>query len=109
MDLQEKILKQYLSLFKKPTLKSIAADTGIQMTRVFRILNGSPMKLSEYQTFRKKVAEKIGMTCLLEDLALESSIKLSPDVIRELEFMMKRKLQLWSIKNIKQENINQLA
>jgi len=59
MDIQKTILNQYLLLNKKPTFKEIASDTGIQVTRVFRLFNGSTMKLSEYQIFNRKVKEKI--------------------------------------------------
>ena len=47
-------------LNQEPTLKKIAADTGIQITRVFRLFNGSTMKLSEYQIFQHRVKEKNG-------------------------------------------------
>ncbi len=51
MSLQINMLKNYRSAFPTDTLREISNRTGIQLTRVFRLLNGSPMKLSEYETF----------------------------------------------------------
>ncbi len=99
MELQKRILEQYLNLNPSITLRKIAADTGIQMTRVFRILNGSDMKLAEYEVFRKRVTEKLGLCGVLEELAHECSISLSNESIKEIELMMKRKIQIKNLMN----------
>lgn len=97
MDLQKTILNQYTLLNGKPTLKKISEDTGIQLTRVFRIFNGSTMKLSEYQIFNKRVKEKMGLTDGLEAIAFECSLKLSPEAIKDLEVFLKRKIETWKL------------
>ncbi len=51
MSLQQNIIKDYRLAFPNDTLREIANRTGIQLTRVFRLLNGSPMKLAEYESF----------------------------------------------------------
>jgi len=61
MKLQKKVLDQYLELFGRPTLKEISNGTGIQLTRVFRLLNGRPMKLFEYEIFENLVNEKLNL------------------------------------------------
>ncbi len=94
MELQKRIIDQYLNLNPSITLRKISSDTGIQMTRVFRILNGSDMKLAEYEIFRKKVTEKLGLCGVLEELAHECSVLLSDESIKEIEMMMKRKIQI---------------
>ena len=104
MDLQMTIMNQYMLLNLKPTLKEISEDTGIQLTRVFRFLNGSTMKLSEYQVFNKKVKEKMGLTDSLEEIALECSLKLSPDAIKDLEIFLRRKIETWKLTQIQKEN-----
>jgi len=105
MDLQKRIIEQYLNLNPNITLRKISSDTGIQMTRVFRILNGSEMKIAEYEIFRKKVTDKLGLCGVLEELAHECSITLSNESIKEIEALMKRKIQ---IKNLmKQLNNSQ--
>ena len=42
---------------RNPTLRKISEDTNIQITRVFRILNGSEMKISEFEIFSSLVSQ----------------------------------------------------
>jgi methylglyoxal synthase len=98
MELQKTILNQYMLLNQGPTLKKIAADTGIQLTRVFRLFNGSTMKLSEYQIFQRKVKEMMGLTDTLEEMAFECSLKLSTEAVKDIEIFLKRKIEIWKIK-----------
>ena len=55
MSLQVRILEQYRQVFPRHTLREISHQTGIQLTRVFRLMNGSPMKLDEYENFRRVI------------------------------------------------------
>lgn len=103
MDLQMTILNQYMLLNNKPTLKQISQDTGIQLTRVFRLFNGSTMKLSEYQVFNRRVKEKMGLTDGLEAIAFECSMKLSPEAIKDLEVFLKRKIETWKLAQIQKQ------
>jgi hypothetical protein len=98
MELQKTILKQYLLLSQEPTLREISKVTGIQQTRVFRLLNGSEMKLSEYEIFHQHIKEKLGATSELEVLAGKCSQNLSLESIREIENFMSRKLAVWNLK-----------
>ncbi len=106
MELQKTILNQYMLLNNKPTLKKISADTGIQLTRVFRLFNGSTMKLSEFEIFNKKVKEKMGLTEGLEALAFECSLKLSPAAIKDLEVFLKRKIEVWKLSQIQKQPVS---
>ncbi|MGZ3787964.1 MAG: hypothetical protein ACXVLQ_05540 [Bacteriovorax sp.] len=103
MELQKIVLEQYMLLNNKPTLKKISDDTGIQLTRVFRLFNGSTMKLSEYQVFQRKVKEKMGLTDSLEAIAFDCSMKLSPAAIKEIEGYLNRKIEIWKLKQTKNE------
>jgi len=58
MKLQDHILRSYRKNFPEHTLKEIAEATGLQITRVFRILNGSEMKVSEFEAFQKALESK---------------------------------------------------
>ncbi|MBD65243.1 MAG: hypothetical protein CME62_08550 [Halobacteriovoraceae bacterium] len=53
MSLQQQVLKLYKENFPTSTLQSISDQTGIQITRVFRIFNGAEMKVTEYETFQR--------------------------------------------------------
>jgi hypothetical protein len=98
MKLQNTILKQYMLLNQNPTLKKISEETGVQQTRVFRLMNGSLMKLAEYEIFHQKVKEKMGLTNDLEALALDCFNNLSLESIQEIENFMRRKMAIWNIK-----------
>lgn len=102
---QKKLLDQYLALSEEPTLREIAAETGLQMTRVFRLLNGSAMKLSEYEIFNTLVQRKMGLEGALPSLASECMKKLSPEILKEIEGLLKRKLALWDLKQKSKEII----
>lgn len=112
MQLQKIILGQYVLLNDEPTLKRISADTGIQITRVFRLFNGATMKLSEYQIFQNKVKEKMGLTNTLEAIAFDCSLKLSPEAIKDIEVYINRKMDIWKLKQnaaVKNSTANQLT
>lgn len=94
MSLQKLVTKRYMSLHNYPTLKSISLDTGVQITRAFRILNGHSMKLSEYEVFSKSIREKMSSIGKLENLVEECSLKLSPIEIDELNAILNKKLKL---------------
>ena len=49
MGLQDFCLKKFKQFYAKKTLVELEAITGIQKTRMFRLLNGAPMKLAEYE------------------------------------------------------------
>jgi hypothetical protein len=92
MSLQKAILKQYMELSGNPTLKVISEETGVQITRVFRLFNGSVMKLNEYLIFQDLVRKKLGFDLALEGLILECRNKLSIEGIKEVEAMIRRKI-----------------
>lgn len=94
MSLQKLVTKRYMHLNKNPTLRNIAKDTGVQITRTFRILNGAPMKLSEYEIFNQRIREKMNSIGRLENLVEECSLKLSPMEIDELNALLNKKLKL---------------
>jgi len=105
MELQKKLLKQYEQTFETPTLRKMSQDSGIQLTRLFRIFNGYQMKITEYEMIRKKVLERKGLVGNIEELAFNCSTKLSLEMNQEIESFLKRKLELWNLKNLKNVNM----
>lgn len=59
MNLQKKTIERYRQLFPQDTLREVSARTGIQITRVFRLFNGKPMKVGELEAFEKTITEKL--------------------------------------------------
>jgi len=55
---QQQLLKLYRNEYPNDTFKVISKKTNIQQTRVFRIFNGSEMKLSEYEIFSNILISK---------------------------------------------------
>lgn len=54
-NIQRETIYQYQTKYPNDTLRDIASKTGIQLTRVFRIINGYEMKLKEYLSFQKSI------------------------------------------------------
>ena len=89
MTLQQRTLRQYMQLRNQPALREISNETGIQQTRVFRLLNGSRMRLDEWEIFNTIVTSEDSD---LEKLARDCLNELSIDQLSSLQMMMKQKL-----------------
>ncbi len=95
MLLQKKIISEYKELYPKHTLQKISNHTGIQITRVFRIMNGQEMKLSEYQAFQEAIHKKQdNQNGEFLKLIEESLFLLSSESIQEIKIGLMRKLSL---------------
>ncbi len=94
MQIQKSLLSTYMEVSNHPTFKKISQETGVQMTRVFRLFNGSSMKLSEYVTFQKLVDQKLGFNNGLSKLVKECSNQLSPEGLKEVAAILQRKISL---------------
>ena len=100
MQLQEKILNAYQKAYEGPSLNAISIDTGIQVTRVFRIMKGSTMKLNEYEIFQHRIDKKLGQrpsATRLQKIVLEIQEKLSQKKVLEIEGLLARVLRIFSL------------
>jgi len=79
-----------MELRAQPSLRVIAAETGINQARVFRILNGSRMKLDEWEIFNKIVESSLSD---MEKLTRDCLNELSIEQLSEVRFLMESKLQ----------------
>jgi hypothetical protein len=61
MSLQNTTIQRYRLFFPQETLREISARTGIQITRVFRLVNGKPMRLQEFEAFEKAIQTRIAL------------------------------------------------
>jgi len=93
MSLQVAVLKQYKATFPQDKLKEISNRTGIQITRVFRIMNGSEMKLKEYESFERCIAKDFATSEFL-DSAKQCLAKLNHERKRQLLNQMKHALKI---------------
>jgi len=59
MKLQNKVLKKYRLYYPNDTLRDVSERTNIQLTRVFRLFNGKPMKVEELEAFETVLEERL--------------------------------------------------
>ncbi|MAW06857.1 MAG: hypothetical protein CME61_01095 [Halobacteriovoraceae bacterium] len=57
---EEKIMKTFREVYKNQTFQSLSLITGIQKTRLFRIINGAELKFKEFEVISSLVSEKLG-------------------------------------------------
>ena len=100
MSLQMWVIDKYIRSTGFKTLKEISQDTGIQLTRVFRILHGKEMKLKEFEIFQKKSLFNLDKTLKIVSLANECAFKLDEEKILEITNFMKRTIKISELKKI---------
>ena len=101
MRLQNNVIACYKELFPKDTLKDISTKTGIQVTRIFRILNGHDMKLPEYECFQKACFRNVSdnLFAKLFTYATKCTENLTARQIKDLVFHMEDLIEIHNIKN----------
>jgi hypothetical protein len=115
MSLQEITIKRYFDHYPKQSLREISANTDIQITRVFRLLNGAQMKLCEYEAFENAIAQKISSQHNATDDFLKTTKEclrcLSESKLNEFLIEMKQSLKVCHFQSSKPNKFiqNQLA
>ncbi len=103
MNKQQITIQRYRQLFPQETLRETSIRTNIQITRVFRLLNGKPMKVKELEAFEKiiqqKVAEKPEMA-KLKSLMDEAFAILSEYELNKINDYISRKNYLKKNSNL---------
>lgn len=100
MCLQTRILEEFRSLYPRNTLRETSLQTGIQLTRVFRIYNGAPMKLAEYERFHELVYGRSASPGLEGSFkrATESIVRLfPPKELDKITTLLERQLQWYQL------------
>lgn len=95
MSLQKKSLQRYRLFFPNDTLREVSARTGIQITRVFRLFNGKPMKVGELEAFEQTIMEKLKENpnhMRLTDILEEASAILTNDEMGKIIDWIERKI-----------------
>lgn len=97
MTLQKKTIQRFRQLFPQETLKGISERTDIQITRVFRLLNGKPMRVEELEAFENAINSKLGENSnyqKLQSLMEEATSFLSNEDLGKINSYIERKLSL---------------
>lgn len=95
MSLQNKTIQRYRSFFPQESLREVSARTGIQITRVFRLFNGKPMKVGELEAIEKVISEKIAENpnySRLSTVVEEMATLLTNEEIGKIADYMERRL-----------------
>lgn len=103
MNLQQAVLNRYQTVFPDDSLRTISSKTQIQLTRVFRLMNGSEMKLREYEAFNNVINNEGNFT------ETNSYIKLSRECLSTLPESKLKQLErqmLYALKLNKQTKQN---
>ncbi len=95
------VLKNYASTFANPTLKTMANDSGINLSRIFRLLNGHSMRVEEMVVFQNRTHQRTGTT--LEQIAKIREIleMFPPEWADEIKQEITKKQKLLSFMNMK--------
>ncbi len=85
MSLQKRTLNEFRLAYPQKSLRETSELTGIQLTRIFRLLNGSPMKVDEYEKFKTAIARSFRASSPVRSLEMlfTKAIETLPE--RELE------------------------
>lgn len=97
MSLQQRTIQRYRQLFPQDTLRETSSRTNIQITRVFRLLNGKTMKVGELEAFEDVINQhlknKLG-TNKLHTILDEAMFLLSSEELNQVVQYIERKNQL---------------
>lgn len=92
---QRAVLDTYFLTFGRLPLRKIASHTGIQTSRVYRILNGHEMKLSEYEKFQQSICQK-STYGELEDILKDSgpflTERMRDEIKKTIERLVKKRM-----------------
>jgi hypothetical protein len=97
MQSQETLLKRYKEVYPRDTFQNISDKSNIQITRVFRIFNGSEMKLKEYLSINELLKTKIDAKQFIQK-AKNCLETLSIDKVEILMNQMTHSLKIESLK-----------
>ncbi|HAZ11670.1 MAG: hypothetical protein A2X86_18270 [Bdellovibrionales bacterium GWA2_49_15] len=90
----QKIVNDFKDEYSGLSYREIAAMTGIQMTRVFRIFNQQEMRVSEYERFKQLLLQKKTGAARLLELLNQYAIFLSPSFTRRMERYLEREIKI---------------
>lgn len=91
MNLQKETINHFMRHFNFPTLREVTKITGINTSRVYRILKGGEMKLTEFQTFCNKANRPFFPKTHSKELSLSSV--LSTSALADIEALIEEKLK----------------
>lgn len=96
--LQNHLLQNYKRAFPRETLKVTSKKTGVQLTRIFRLYNGSEMKISEFEAFYRLLNKES-----IKIKSFESGKSLTSRQISIFEMLTQRAVKKNSLLGMKEQ------
>ena len=93
------LFELYFFLAGRPTLRFMAQETGLQVSRIFRIMKRDNLKVTEWKKFSALVCAKLGLEKDLLALAEECLGKLERDDLQRILNFMERALFYAALKS----------
>ncbi len=97
MAIRNNLIELYFSLAHYPTLRGAAQETGIQVSRIFRIMKQGNLKVEEWKTFSKLACQKLGLEEDLLSLAETCLVQLKKEDLEDILHYMQRALRYGKI------------
>jgi predicted transcriptional regulator len=98
MQIQRKILREFNRLYGDLSIKKKSEVTGIQTTRMFRLLKGAEMKVGELEKLQEAICiKRDNRVCTVLTLAHKCSYELSGEALKEVCSYLQRRLRLTQI------------
>jgi len=91
---QEELIRSFMETFDNPSYREMAQIASIQTTRMFRLINGAPMKLEEYLKIKDCLYKRQDGHGVFDELALECALKLDTHSLEKIIQIMRRRLSL---------------
>lgn len=100
MKQQESLIEHFMDVFNKPTLREMSSITGIQLTRVFRLVNGSSMRLSEYMMIKEAIDRQTGSSSEINQLARQLQQQMDKSRVERLMKRIHREMAYEKLQNM---------
>lgn len=96
---QKAILNRYRETYPKESIRATAKRIGVHYSRLSRVISGAEMKVSEYESLNKLIAEKSLSSDYSIRLFNEALTKLPQKKMTELVVLLERSLINYQIVN----------
>ena len=109
MTVRNRLLALYFSLAQRTTLRAMAQETGLQVSRIFRIMKQDNLKVDEWKRFSALICKKLGLEKDLIALAEECLSELARDDLQRILNFMERTLFYARIKTLPENDAEQTS
>jgi hypothetical protein len=103
MKMQEDVIQRYRQAYPKDKLREMSRRTGINLTRIYRIINGKEMSVGELEIFNNLIDEQLNSRpeySKLQELIENAFSLYTKSEINKLIDLIERKNFLYSYRKL---------